>query len=94
VLFVSKALLHWLLGQSLSVNITVYADLKLYEFDMIYMRVFVFALLATALAIFTTYLAFRRPKGCQPAAWGHFQVLADLVDDWSVSSKGYLFWGD
>jgi hypothetical protein len=94
VLFISKALLHWLLGQSLSVNVLVSAGHYSYEFDMIYMRVFVFGIVATALAIFTSYLAFRRPKGCQPASWGHLQTLANLVDDWNVSSEGHLWWGD
>jgi hypothetical protein len=64
---------------------------------MIYMRIFVFSIVATLLAIFTTYLArlaLQRPKGCQPAAWGHFQTLANLIDDWNPSSDGRLWWGD
>jgi len=47
VLFTSKALLHWLLGQSLSVSVAG-SDGR-YQFDMIYMRVFVFGIVATAL---------------------------------------------
>jgi hypothetical protein len=110
VLFVSKALLHWLLGQCLSTSIlydsskfvdtlppddSIYFGVGgLYEFDMIYMRIFVFSIVATLLAIFTTYLALHKPKGCQPAAWGNFQTLANLIDDWKPSSDGRLWWGD
>jgi hypothetical protein len=65
-----------------------------YNFDMIYIRVFVYGCVVTALAIFTTYLVARRPKGPQPAAWSHFQTLADLIDDWSLDSTGRMWWGD
>lgn len=61
---------------------------------MICIRVFLFTIVAVALALFTTFLALRRPKGCQPAACGHFQTLADLVDDWNFSPRGRLWWGD
>ena len=65
-----------------------------YNFHMIYMRVFIYAVTVTALAIFSTFLVVRRPKGPQPAAWGHFQTLADLIDDWSSDPAGRLWWGD
>lgn len=98
VLFISKAALHWLLGQSLATSVTMDPDPgglgQRYEFQMIYMRIFVFAIVAFALAVFATYLAYRRPSGCQPASWGHFQTLVDLVDDWKVSANGLLWWGD
>lgn len=61
---------------------------------MIYIRVFAFGIVATALAIFATYLAYQRPKGSQSAAWDHFQTPADLIDDWNVGLRGYLWWGD
>jgi hypothetical protein len=91
VLFISKAILHWLLGQSLQSSSDA---VTMYLFDMIYMRIFVYSILATVLATFTIYLALRRPKGSQSAAWGHFQTLADLIDDWNSSPEGYLWWGD
>ena len=65
-----------------------------YSFDMVYMRVFIYGCIVTVLAIFTTYLVVRRPHGPQPAAWGHFQTLADLIDDWSLDPVGHLWWGD
>ncbi|KAN0104405.1 hypothetical protein V8E51_010150 [Hyaloscypha variabilis] len=95
VLFSSKAILHWLLGQCLMVSF-IYSGSSQgnYSFDMVYMRVFIYGCIVTVLAIFTTYLVVRRPHGPQPAAWGHFQTLADLIDDWSLDPVGRLWWGD
>ena len=91
-LCIFKAALHWLIGLSLipSVNDD---PLKYFEFDMNYPPLIIYVLLAIAFAIFATYLSFRRPYGEQPAAWGHIQTLADLVDDWG-SGKDKLWWGD
>jgi len=92
VLFISKAALHWLLGQSLAVSVDL--EMQSYGFQMIYTRLFVYAIVASSLAAFATYMAYRKPSGSQPAAWGHFQTLADLVDDWKVGVDGSLWWGD
>lgn len=95
VLFFSKAVLHWLIGQSLMVSFTSTGNSNgRYIFEMIYMRVLIYGIVATVLAIFATYLAFRKPNGCIPAAWGHFQTLADLIDDWNVDPGGRMWWGD
>jgi len=95
VLFSSKAILHWLLGQCLMVSFIYSGNSHgSYNFDMVYMRVFIYGCIVTALAIFSTYLVVRRPHGPQPAAWGHFQTLADLIDDWSLDPTGKLWWGD
>lgn len=48
-----------------------------------------FALLATCM----TYLAVRRPKGVQPAAYGHIQTLSNLVDEWPEKPDMKLWWG-
>lgn len=42
------------------------------------------------LAHFGSRLANDRPKGPQPATYGHIQTLADLIDDWSET----IYWGD
>jgi hypothetical protein len=93
-LFISKALLHWLLGQCLSITFYVDSNTKSYFVNMIYMRIFVYGIVATGLAGFATYLAFQRPRGTQPAAWGHFQTLADLIDDWGNRKGQRIWWGD
>ncbi|KAG2127733.1 uncharacterized protein EDB93DRAFT_1332623 [Suillus bovinus] len=40
-------------------------------------------------ASFFTFIALRRPYGPQPAAYGHLQTLANLVDEWSP----VMLWG-
>ena len=40
-------------------------------------------------AVVSTVLARRRPHGPQPAAYGHLQTLANLVDEWSPT----MWWG-
>ncbi|KUJ12849.1 uncharacterized protein LY89DRAFT_737754 [Mollisia scopiformis] len=65
-----------------------------YEFFMLYPRIFIYTIIATAIAVYITFVAFRRPLGPQPATYGHFQTLVDLIDDWSVDEKGLFWWGD
>ena len=40
-------------------------------------------------ALASTIIARRRPRGPQPAAYGHLQTLANLVDEWSPT----MWWG-
>jgi hypothetical protein len=42
------------------------------------------------LATLVIVVALQRPKGSQPATYGHLQTLVDLVDDWHL----LMFWGD
>jgi hypothetical protein len=101
VLFGAKAFLHWVLGQSLLASFTFFPDrggygtgYASYAFDMVYIRIWVYALVATSLAVFTTFLALRQPGGCQPVTWGHFQTLSDLIDNWDFGDNGEFWWGD
>ncbi|KZP05301.1 hypothetical protein FIBSPDRAFT_1054165 [Athelia psychrophila] len=55
-----------------------------------------FFYLAVMMGIFTaimSLLAFHSPTGPQPAAYGHLQTLADLIDFWPPR-KGRIYWGD
>ena len=52
--------------------------------------VFVLAATLALLAHFGGRLANDRPKGPQPATYGHIQTLADLIDDWRET----MYWGD
>ena len=82
-LFIMKAVLHWLFGKGMT-----YAynwGIFLRPPQLLYL-----SLGATILAAFTTFLSFYRPKGEQPATFGHVQTLVDLVDEWHLR----LFWGD
>ncbi|KAG2119172.1 uncharacterized protein F5147DRAFT_832948 [Suillus discolor] len=88
ILFIAKPFLHWMFGISFDIS-TIATDDTLYGF-MIYMftaQNLCFALFI--LAFFFTFVALRRPCGPQPAAYGHLQTLANLVDEWSP----VMWWG-
>lgn len=99
VLFIAKSVLHWFIGQSLFAQVgtvvTKAGDKKGAMFIiMSWSRLTVYAICAIFMAAFATYLALRKPRGTQPAAWGHLQTLADLVDDWTTNKDGRFWWGD
>lgn len=91
VQFISKAVFHWIIGQGLVPSYTYSTS---FTFPMMYSRLVVYAILAVLLAIFGTYLAFKQPRGYQPATLGHIQTLVDLVDDWKTDDNGRMWWGD
>ncbi|KAK3315993.1 hypothetical protein B0H66DRAFT_560079 [Apodospora peruviana] len=103
LLIIFKSLLHWLLGQTVIAGF-VYCSTacdavmtrrwRVYSFEMLYGRVFVYTCCAGLLAAFVSFLAFKKPRGAQPATWGHIQTIADLVDDWDTDEKGRFWWGD
>ncbi|KAJ6107852.1 hypothetical protein N7523_009175 [Penicillium sp. IBT 18751x] len=110
VLFIAKALLHWIIGQSLIPSVALedtknvesllsasVEDLPFkygFQFDMVYPRLIIYAVLAVLVAAFATYLALKRPRDYQPAALGHLQTLVDLIDDWKTDQNGRMWWGD
>ncbi|QKX63931.1 uncharacterized protein TRUGW13939_11103 [Talaromyces rugulosus] len=102
VLFIAKAVMHWIIGRSVLPSIGLEDNGESYyspyqnglQFDMVYSRLIIFAVLAILLAVFATYLALQKTRGCQPATFGHLQTLADLVDDWETDHNGRLWWGD
>lgn len=92
VLFVAKAVLHWIIGEAMMPTI----DPRMGKFWLCvaYSRLMVYAILAISTALFTTWLATRGYSGPQPAALGNVQTLADLIDDWNTNDKGRFWWGD
>ncbi|KAG2359425.1 hypothetical protein BDR07DRAFT_1378719 [Suillus spraguei] len=93
VLFVAKFFLrysflsNWMFGLSFSRH----TPGKI-EAPMVYMYTAQIWNLCIALFIFSrffTFVALRRPHGPQPAAYGHVQTLANLVDEWSP----VMWWG-
>jgi hypothetical protein len=87
-----KSLLHWLLGQSIQPS---YGGGKSgVWFTMIYTRVFVYAISTTIFASAIAFLTFIKPKGPQPATYGHIQTIADVIDDWTLDKNGRFWWGD
>jgi hypothetical protein len=110
VLFLLKAFLHWCFGQAIAfayypadqdpdsdypiTSLTKWT----YAGDLVIAfrtgALLVYGGSAVLLAMFITYLALRKPKGPQPATWGHVQTLANLIDCWDVDENGCFWWGD
>jgi hypothetical protein len=90
-LFIAKEVMHWIIGRSVLPSIGLEDNGDSYtsyqngfQFDMVYSRLIIYAILAILLAVFATYLASQKTRGCQPATFGHLQTLADLVNDWET----------
>ena len=97
-----KTVIHWLLGQSFvpfaqmvpgQMSNGDIGTTEFFVFRISPSRVLVFAILSSVAAMYGTFLAFWRVKSPQPAAWGHVQTLADLIDDWRTID-GKIWWGD
>ncbi|KAG1828831.1 hypothetical protein EV424DRAFT_1536298 [Suillus variegatus] len=90
ILFIAKPFLHWMFG--LSFDIGTYASIDTLDEFLIVMYTAQIWNLCIALFILTcffTFISLRRPHGPQPAAYGHLQTLANLVDEWSP----VMWWG-
>ncbi|KAG1908842.1 uncharacterized protein F5891DRAFT_974143 [Suillus fuscotomentosus] len=90
ILFIAKPFLHWMFGLSFSLALTAFDE----NINALVMSMFTAQIwnLCIALFIFScffTFIALRRPHGPQPAAYGHLQTLANLVDEWSP----VMWWG-
>jgi hypothetical protein len=94
MLVIFKSLLHWLLGQSIQPSFSFGNGDRNVWFTMNYARLFVYVICAFIFASFITFLAFMRPRGPQPATYGHIQTIADVVDDWALDRNGRFWWGD
>ena len=82
LLFVLKPLIHWLFG----LGMTFYLGWGIF---MRPPQILYTSFAVLLLAIFGTYLCFERPKGPQPATFGHVQTLINLIDEWGEP----MFWG-
>lgn len=81
-LLVAKPVIHWLFGGAAVLEAAVGLGIKPQGTVLVASGV-------VLLAVFITVVAAHRPLGTQPAAYGHLQTLADLVDEWSVT----MYWG-
>lgn len=86
LLFALKPALHWLMGASIFPTFGEYG----FSFQMSYSRLLVYGVGCVVAASFATFLAARRPRGYQPATWGHLQTIINCVDEWSEE----MWWGD
>lgn len=81
-LLVGKPVLHWMFGNAAAIG----------DNGVMMNTPWILGLAGgiVSVAVFITFIARRRPVGPQPAAYGHTQTLADLVDDWSRR----MYWGN
>ncbi|KAG2149350.1 hypothetical protein DEU56DRAFT_61160 [Suillus clintonianus] len=90
VLLVAKPALHWMFG--LSFTLLASGGNQTLEMVAIYMftaQIWNLCLALFIFACFFTLIALLRPHSPQPAAYGHLQTLANLVDEWSP----VMWWG-
>ncbi|KAL2048404.1 hypothetical protein N7G274_000315 [Stereocaulon virgatum] len=87
VLFLFKASVHWVFGRCMRGGGTSRTV------DFYIGPLWILTTLTFALAAFGTFLAFHRPPGPQPAAYGQLETLAALIDDWADEGEN-LYWGD
>lgn len=84
-LLIAKPVLHWMYG--LSVSAWFYGGIRIAPVQMLYLTI-----AAIALAIFITCIANHKPKGPQPATYGHLQTIINLGDQWPALDQR-LYWG-
>ncbi|KAG1796083.1 uncharacterized protein HD556DRAFT_1441920 [Suillus plorans] len=90
VLFIAKPFLHWMFGLSFDISTAAYNDtLNKFEIYMYTAQIWNLCIALFILACFFTFISLCRPHGPQPAAYGHLQTLANLVDEWSP----VMWWG-
>ena len=85
VLIVFKPLIHWLYGLGISIYLEVGVVMRPPQ-------IFYLAVGTVLLAVTSSTCALWRPKGPQPATFGHLQTLVDLIDEWP-EEKQHMFWG-
>ncbi|KAF2177515.1 hypothetical protein K469DRAFT_696559 [Zopfia rhizophila CBS 207.26] len=87
VLLALKPISHWIFG--LSVVVTAVRKIVFHPLPL-----FALTGIAAFLAGFVTYLAYRNPKGPQPATYGDLHRLTELIDDWGEGADDRIYWGD
>ncbi|KAG1790705.1 uncharacterized protein HD556DRAFT_1488440 [Suillus plorans] len=90
LLFIAKPFLHWMFGLSFDIATDATDDiLDRFWITMYTAQIWNLCIALFILACFSTFISLRRPHGPQPAAYGHLQTLANLVDEWSP----VMWWG-
>ncbi|KAG1858949.1 hypothetical protein DFJ58DRAFT_840245 [Suillus subalutaceus] len=90
ILFVAKPFLHWMFGLAFNLrDNAIEGSLDSLKVNMFAAQIWNLCIALFIFACFFTFVALRRPRGPQPAAYGHLQTLANLVDEWSP----VMWWG-
>ncbi|KAG0704290.1 hypothetical protein DFH29DRAFT_849312 [Suillus ampliporus] len=88
ILFIAKPALHWMFGLAFTSN-TGDANTRRVSFLMYTTQIWNLCIALAIFASFFTLVSLSQPRGPQPAAYGHLQTLANLVDEWSP----VMWWG-
>ncbi|KAG1878218.1 hypothetical protein F4604DRAFT_1923775 [Suillus subluteus] len=89
-LFVAKPALHWVFGLCFVLGaFQVWPSGIGTEMTMYPMQILNLFIVLFVFACFFTLVALRQRRGPQPAAYGHLQTLANLVDEWTP----VMWWG-
>ncbi|KAG2071884.1 hypothetical protein BDR04DRAFT_1153893 [Suillus decipiens] len=90
VLFIVKPFLHWMFGLAFTIyNTAVHGQIGPPEVYIFTGQIYNLCIALFIFACLFTFVALHRPRGPQPAAYGHVQTLANLVDKWSP----VMWWG-
>ncbi|KAG1845656.1 hypothetical protein F4604DRAFT_1960149 [Suillus subluteus] len=90
VLFVAKPFLHWMFGLSFQISNNIFnEELGMSVVGMNTAQIWNLCIALFIFACLFTFVALCRPRGPQPAAYGHLQTLANLVDEWYP----VMWWG-
>ncbi|KAG2345116.1 hypothetical protein BDR05DRAFT_998712 [Suillus weaverae] len=90
VLFLAKPFLHWMFGLSFFVDDLAGDEIvESFSVGIYTAQIWNLCIALAIFACFFTLVALRRPRGPQPATYGHIQTLANLVDEWSP----VMWWG-
>ncbi|KAH7922740.1 hypothetical protein BV22DRAFT_637019 [Leucogyrophana mollusca] len=88
VLLIAKPVLHWMFGLSLYIRYRFGSPVHI-SITMYTVQIWNLAMALLVFAVGCTVVALRQPRGPQPAAYGHIQTLANLIDEWSPT----MWWG-
>lgn len=86
ILFILKPVLHWMYSLACTVEFSSGISMRAPQ-------IFYLGAGALVMAVFVALCTCWRPKGPQPAAYGHLQTLADLVDTWPNAGER-MFWDE
>ncbi|KAG1753180.1 hypothetical protein EDB19DRAFT_814818 [Suillus lakei] len=90
IIFIAKPFLHWMFGLSFIAFDNGYnGKAEGLSVAMYTAQIWNLCIALFIFACFFTLVTLRRPRGPQPAAYGHVQTLANLVDEWSP----VMWWG-
>ncbi|KAK5047421.1 hypothetical protein LTR84_006517 [Exophiala bonariae] len=84
ILLFAKPVIHWIYGLAMYIT---YDGLVMIAPQLVYLIG-----LWLLLIFFVLFLSFKRPRGLQPAAYGHLPTLVEFLDECHHDATGRLFW--